>query len=52
MDRGSWHCIGGSDYPQEKEMQKALSEEGLQIGEKSREVKGKDITIWMQSSSE
>ena len=29
------------DYPQEKEMQKALSEEGLQIGEKSREVKSK-----------
>ena len=24
MDRGSWHCTGGSDpdYPQEKEMQK------------------------------
>ena len=24
MDRGSWHCVGGSDqnYPQEKEMQK------------------------------
>ena len=35
MDRGLWHCIGGSDqdHPQEKEMQKAkrLSEEALQI---------------------
>ena len=38
-------CIGGSDqdHPQEKEMQKGkwLSEEGLQIAEKSREVKRK-----------
>ena len=44
MDRGWWHCTGGSDqdHPQEKEMQKAewLSEVALQIAEKSREVKG------------
>ena len=45
MDRGSWHCTGGSDQnnPQEKEMQKGkwLSEEALQIAEKRREAKGK-----------
>ena len=45
MDRGLWHCIGGSDknYPQEKEMEKGkwLSEEALQIAEKKREAKGK-----------
>ena len=39
------HCTGGSDqnYPQEEEMQKAkwLSEEALQIAEKTREAKGK-----------
>ena len=60
MDKGSWHCTGGSDqdHPQEKAMQKAkwLSEEALQIAEKRREVKGKekrkDIPIWMQSSKE
>ena len=60
MDRGLWHCTGGSDqdHPQEKEMEKAkwLSEEALQIAEKRREVKakekGEDIPIWMQSSKE
>ena len=45
MDRGSWHCTGGSDqdHPQEKEMQKGkwLSEEALQITVKRREAKGK-----------
>ena len=45
MDRGWWHCTGGSDqdHPQEKEMQKAewLSEVALQIAEKRREAKGK-----------
>ena len=44
MDRGSCHCMGGSDqyHPQEKEMQKGkqLSEEALKIAEK-RDVKGK-----------
>ena len=46
MDRGSWHCTGGSDqdHPQEKECRKAkwLSGEALQIAEKRREVKGKE----------
>ena len=54
MDRGSWHCTGGSDqdHPQEKEMQKAkwLSEEVLQTAMKRREAKGKGekerYTIW------
>ena len=46
MDRGLWHCTGGSDQdrPQEKEMQKKakwLSEEALQIAEKRREAKVK-----------
>ena len=45
MDRGWWHCTGGSDqdHPQEKEMQKAkwLSEVALQIAEKRREAKHK-----------
>ena len=45
MDRGWWHCTGGSDqdHPQEKEMQKAewLSEVALQIAEKRREMKSK-----------
>ena len=45
MDRGSWHCTGGSgqDHPQEKEMQKGkmVAEEALQIAEKRREAKGK-----------
>jgi len=45
MDRGLWHCRGGSDqhHPQEKKCKKAkwLSEEALQIAEKRREAKGK-----------
>ena len=45
MDRGSQHCIRGSDqnHIEEKEMNKAkwLSEEALQIPEKKREVKSK-----------
>ena len=45
MDRGSWHCTGGSDqdHPQEKESKKAkwLLEEALQIAVKRREVKSK-----------
>ena len=45
MDRGWWHCTGGSDenHPKEKEIQKAKwsSEKALQIAEKRREVKGK-----------
>ena len=45
MDRGSWHCTGGSDqdHPQEKEIQKGkMGEEALQIAEKRREAKGKE----------
>ena len=45
MDRGSWHCTGGSDqdHPQEKEIQKGkMVEEALQIAEKRREAKGKE----------
>ena len=45
MDRGSWHCTGGSDqdHPQEKKCKKAkwLSGEALQIAVKRREVKSK-----------
>ena len=45
MERGLWHCTGGSDqdHPQEKEMQKAkwLSEEILQIAVKRTEAKSK-----------
>ena len=45
MDRGSQHCIRGSDqnHIEEKEMHEAkwLSEEALQIPEKIREVKSK-----------
>ena len=45
MDRGLWHCRGGSDqdHPQEKKCKKAkwLCEEALQISEKRREAKGK-----------
>ena len=45
MDRGLWHCTGGSDqdHSQENEMKKAkwLPEEALQIAEQRREVKGK-----------
>jgi len=58
MDRGLWHCTGGSGQvpSQEKEMKKGkVIEEVLQIAEKRREakIKGekeKDISIWMQSS--
>ena len=45
MDRGSWHCTGGSDqdHPQEKEIQKGkMVEEALQIAEKRREAKGEE----------
>ena len=45
MDRGLWHCTGGSDqdYPQKKKWkrEKWLSEEALQIAEKIWEAKGK-----------
>ena len=45
MDRGSWHCTGDrTHHPQGKKMQKKakwLSEEGLQIAVKRREVKSK-----------
>ena len=45
MDGGSWHSTAGADenHPQEKEMQEdtMISEEALQIAEKSRDVKGK-----------
>ena len=45
MDRGLWHCTGGSDqdYSQKKKWkrEKWLSEEALQIAEKIWEAKGK-----------
>ena len=45
MDRGSWHCTGGSDqdHPQEKEMQKGkmVVWRGLINSWKRREAKGK-----------
>ena len=45
MDRGLWHYTGRSDqeHPKKKKGKKAkwLSEEALQIAEKSREAKGK-----------
>ena len=45
MDRGSWHCTGGSDqdHPQEKEMQKGkmVVWAGLANSCERREVKGK-----------
>ena len=45
MDGGSWHRLGGrdQDHPQEKKCKKAkwLSEEGLQIAMRRREMKGK-----------
>ena len=43
MDGGSWHRTGGrnQDHPLEKEMQKWLSEEALQIAVKRREAKSK-----------
>ena len=60
MDRGSWHCTGGSDqdHPWEREMQKGkmFADKVLQIAVKRREVRGKekrkDIPIWMQISKE
>ena len=58
IDRGSWHCTGGSDQdnPQEKEKAKWLSEEALQISEKEERLKTKekrkDILIWMKSTKE
>ena len=41
-------------FPMEKKWKEAkwLSEEALQIAMKRREVKRKDISIWMQSSKE
>ena len=46
MDRGPWHCTGGSDqdHPPKKKCKKAkwLSEEALQIAEKRREAKSKE----------
>ena len=45
MDRGLWHCTGGSgqNIPKKKKGKQAkwLSEEALQIALKRREVKGK-----------
>ena len=45
MDRGSWHCTGGSDqdHPQEKEMQKGkmIVWGGLKNSYQKWEVKGK-----------
>ena len=43
MNRGSRHCTGDRDqhHPQEKEMQKSISEEVLQIAVKKREAKSK-----------
>ena len=56
MDRGSWHCTGCSDedQPQEKLMQKGkmVVWGGLTNSCERREVKRKDISIWMQSSKE
>ena len=59
MDRGLWHCRGGSDqdHPWEKEMQrgktvvlpyKQLWKEEKQKAREKRE----DIPIWMHSSKE
>ena len=52
MDRGLWHCTGGSDqdHPQEEKCKKAkwLSEEALQIAVKRKQKakeKRKDIPI-------
>ena len=47
MDRGSWHCTGGSDqdHPPKKrnaEKPKQLFEEALQKAVKKREVKSKE----------
>ena len=45
MDGGLWHCTGRGDqnHHEEKEMHKAkwLSEEALEVAEKTREAKGK-----------
>ena len=45
VDRGSWHCPGGSGkaIPKKKKFKKSkwLSEEALQIAGKRREAKGK-----------
>ena len=45
MDRGLWHCTGGSaqDHPQVKQMQKGkmVVWGDLKIAEKIREAKGK-----------
>ena len=60
MDRGSWHCIRGSDqdHPQEKEVQEGkmvvwggLTNSWEKEKQKAKE-KRKDIPIWMQSSKE
>ena len=59
MDRGLWHCIGGSDqnYPQEKEMQRGKMVVWGDLTNSWKEKwkakdKRKDIYIWMQSSRE
>ena len=45
MERGLWHCIGGSDqnHPKEKEMQEGevIAWGALQIAKERREAKGK-----------
>ena len=50
MNRGSWHCTGGSDKddPQEKEMQKGkmVVWGALKIAEKRRKAKGKGEKEW------
>ena len=60
MDRGLWHCPGGSDqdHPQEKDMQKSkmVVLGALQITVKEEKQKAKekrkDIPTWMQSFKE
>ena len=60
MDKGLWHCTGGSnqDHPLERKYKKTkqLSEKALQIAEKKEMQKAKDkrkdIAIWMQISKE
>ena len=60
MDRGLWHCTGGSDqdHPQEKDMQKSkmVVLGALQITVKEEKQKAKekrkDIPTWMQSFKE
>ena len=56
MDRGS-DIVQEAVFktiPKKKECKKAksLSEEALQIPDKRKEAKSKDIPIWMQSSKE